>query len=57
MTKVTGLPSGQRLVWALQTLTRSLTVMAPTALDLLETKGEIACGSQGSGDDDENRKT
>src|ERR1035438_123490 len=38
MTKVTGLPSGQRLVWALQSLTRSGTVAAPIALDLFETR-------------------
>jgi hypothetical protein len=36
--KVTGLPSGQRLVWPLQILTNSVIVTAATALDLLETK-------------------
>jgi len=38
MTKMTDLPSGQRLVWALQTFTRSARVIARPALDLLETK-------------------
>src|SRR5580658_1187900 len=37
MTNVTDLPSGQRLVWPLQILTRSGNVMADTELDLLET--------------------
>src|SRR5258708_2923432 len=37
MMKVTGLASGQRLVWPLQTLTRSGTVRAETALALLDT--------------------
>src|SRR5271157_5988054 len=37
MTKVTDLPSGQRLVWPLQTFTRSGKAMADTELDLLET--------------------
>jgi hypothetical protein len=36
MTKMTGLPSGQRLVWALQTLTKSGRVMTSTVLALLE---------------------
>ena len=38
MTTVTDLPSGQRLVSALQTLTRSERVMACPALALLETR-------------------
>src|ERR1700721_2844219 len=38
MMNMTGLPSGQRLVWALQSLTRSGTVTAPIALDLFETR-------------------
>src|ERR1700734_35252 len=38
ITKVTGLPSGQCVVCALQSRTRSVTVRAPTALDLLETR-------------------
>ncbi len=37
MTKVTDLPSGQRLVWPLQTFTSSGTVRAETELALFET--------------------
>jgi len=37
MTKVTDLPSGQRLVWPLETFTRSERVMTETELALLET--------------------
>ena len=37
MMKVTDLPSGQRLVWPLQTFTKSGRVMADTELALLET--------------------
>src|ERR1700730_8808960 len=37
MMTVTDLPSGQRLVWPLQTFTRSGSVIAETALALLET--------------------
>ena len=57
MTKVTGLPSGQRLVWALQTLTRSANGDGADGIGFIGNKGEIARRSQGSGDDHENRKT
>src|ERR1700674_5750562 len=38
MIKVTGLPSGQRLVWALHSFTRSLTVTAVTVFALFDTR-------------------